>query len=83
MIRKAIRGHIENNKALENLLPLVKGNMGFVFVKDDCPLLKKVITESRVSNSLKNFRKLEVRFGLIFLIFLDCCSRKSWIYCPS
>jgi len=33
MIRKAIRGHIENNKHLEALLPHVKGNIGFSLLK--------------------------------------------------
>merc|ERR1712071_199983 len=33
MIRKAIRGHLENNPGLEKLLPHIKGNVGFVFTK--------------------------------------------------
>merc|ERR1711911_566767 len=33
MIRKAIRGHLETNPALERLLPHIKGNVGFVFTK--------------------------------------------------
>jgi len=35
MIRKAIRGHIENNKNLEAILPYVRENIGFVFAKGD------------------------------------------------
>lgn len=35
MMRKAIRGHIENNPQLEKLLPCLKGNVGFVFTKGD------------------------------------------------
>jgi large subunit ribosomal protein LP0 len=35
MMRKAIRGHLENNQALEKLLPYIKGNVGFVFTKGD------------------------------------------------
>jgi len=31
MIRKAIRGHLQKNPALEKLLPYVVGNVGFVF----------------------------------------------------
>jgi large subunit ribosomal protein LP0 len=53
MIRKAIRGHIENNKNLEALLPHVKGNIGFVFVKDDLSFVKKVITDNKVSAPAK------------------------------
>jgi len=53
MIRKAIRGHIENNKKLENLLPLVFGNIGFVFAKDDLSDVKKKITELRVAAPAK------------------------------
>jgi len=53
MIRKAIRGHIENNKALENLLPHVRGNIGFVFVKDDLQFAKKVIQENKVAAPAK------------------------------
>jgi len=53
MIRKAIRGHIENNKALEALLPLVRGNIGFVFVKDDLAYVRKVISENKVAAPAK------------------------------
>jgi large subunit ribosomal protein LP0 len=53
MIRKAIRGHIENNKALEALLPHVRGNIGFVFCKDDIQSVKKVINELKVAAPAK------------------------------
>jgi len=49
MIRKAIRGHIQNNPKLEALLPQVKGNVGFVFVKEELGYVKKVIAENRVA----------------------------------
>ncbi|MCM8651734.1 50S ribosomal protein L10, partial [Lactiplantibacillus sp. E932] len=35
MMRKAIRGHLENNPSLERLLPHIRGNVGFVFTKED------------------------------------------------
>lgn len=35
MMRKAIRGHLENNPDLERILPHIKGNIGFVFTKGD------------------------------------------------
>jgi large subunit ribosomal protein LP0 len=53
MIRKAIRGHVENNKALEQLLPLIRGNVGFVFCKDDLQAVKKVITDLKVAAPAK------------------------------
>jgi len=49
MIRKAIRGHAQNNPALEALLPLVRGNIGFVFVKDDLTSVKKILLENKVA----------------------------------
>jgi len=54
MIRKAIRGHIENNKNLENLLPHVRGNIGFVFAKDDLPEVKKRLTDLKVAAPAKS-----------------------------
>jgi len=53
MIRKAIRGHLENNKSLESLLPHVRGNIGFVFCKDDLSFVKKVISENKVAAPAK------------------------------
>jgi len=48
MIRKAIRGHVQNNPNLEALLPHVKGNIGFVFTKGDLNDIRKRILENRV-----------------------------------
>jgi len=48
MIRKAIRGHATNNQALELLLPLVWGNVGFVFAKGDLAEIKKILATNRV-----------------------------------
>jgi len=53
MIRKAIRGHALNNPALENLLPLVRGNIGFVFCKGDLAEVKKVLQSKRVEATAK------------------------------
>jgi len=49
MIRKAIRGHAQNNAALEAILPHVRGNVGFVFTKGDLNDIKKVVAENVVS----------------------------------
>jgi large subunit ribosomal protein LP0 len=48
MIRKAIRGHLENNAQLEKLLPHIKGNVGFVFTKGDLVEIRDKLTESKV-----------------------------------
>jgi len=53
MIRKAIKGHIENNKSLEVLLPLIKGNVGFVFAKDDLAGIKKILLANKISAPAK------------------------------
>lgn len=48
MIRKAIRGHLDNNPALERLLPHIKGNVGFVFTKEDLTEVREKIIENKV-----------------------------------
>lgn len=53
MIRKAIRGHIENNPKLEVILSHVRGNVGFVFCKDDLQGVKKAITSLKVAAPAK------------------------------
>jgi len=53
MIRKVIRGHLENNKALESLLPLIRGNVGFIFVKDELSAVSKIVEESKVAAPAK------------------------------
>jgi len=49
MIRKAIRGHLENNPSLERLLPHVKGNVGFVFTKGDLVSVRDDILANKVA----------------------------------
>jgi large subunit ribosomal protein LP0 len=48
MIRKAIRGHLENNPALEKILNHIKGNVGFVFTRDDLVDVRDRILENKV-----------------------------------
>jgi large subunit ribosomal protein LP0 len=48
MMRKAIRGHLENNASLEKLLPHIKGNVGFVFTKGDLAEVREKLLESKV-----------------------------------
>lgn len=49
MMRKAIRGHMESNPNLEKLLPHIKGNVGFVFTKEDLTDVRGKILENRVA----------------------------------
>ncbi|ESO03387.1 hypothetical protein HELRODRAFT_185645 [Helobdella robusta] len=53
MMRKAIRGHIENNPALEKLLPHIKGNIGLVFTKGELTDVRKIIEENKVAAPAK------------------------------
>lgn len=53
MMRKAIRGHLENNPDLEKLLPYIKGNVGFVFTKGDLPDIRTIIMDNKVAAPAK------------------------------
>jgi len=53
MIRKAIRGQAQNNAMLENILPHVWGNVGFIFTKGDLNEIKTVVVEHRVAAPAK------------------------------
>lgn len=48
MIRKAIKGHLENNPGLEKLLPHVRGNVGFVFTKDELTDIRELLLKNKV-----------------------------------
>lgn len=48
MMRKAIRGHLEENSNLEKLLQHIKGNVGFVFTKGDLVEVRDKLMESKV-----------------------------------
>lgn len=48
MMRKAIRGHLEQNPALEKLLPHIRGNVGFVFTKDDLGSIRDALLSNKV-----------------------------------
>ncbi|CAJ0594566.1 unnamed protein product [Cylicocyclus nassatus] len=47
MIRKAIRGHLGKNPALEKLLPYIVRNVGFVFTKEDLGEIRSKLLENR------------------------------------
>ncbi|XP_060925512.1 large ribosomal subunit protein uL10 isoform X1 [Limanda limanda] len=53
MMRKAIRGHLENNPALEKLLPHIKGNVGFVFTKEDLAEVRDLLLFNKVPASAR------------------------------
>lgn len=53
MMRKAIRGHVETNPDLEKLLPYVKGNIGFVFTKQELKEVRDVIQSNKVAAPAK------------------------------
>jgi len=53
MIRRAIRTNINRNKLWENLLPLVYGNVGMVFTKEDLRSIRDLVQSLRVPASAK------------------------------
>lgn len=53
MMRKAIRGHLENNPQLERLLPHLKGNIGFVFTKGELTEIRDKVLTHRVAAPAK------------------------------
>jgi large subunit ribosomal protein LP0 len=48
MMRKAIRGHLENSPGLERLLPVIKNNVGFVFTKEDLTEVRTLLLDNKV-----------------------------------
>ena len=48
MMRKAIRGHLDQNPALEKILPHIKGNVGFVFTKEDLVAIRDALLDNKV-----------------------------------
>jgi large subunit ribosomal protein LP0 len=53
MIRKALRELIETNPVYEAILPLVRGNVGFVFTKGDLNHVRSKLLEYRVGAPAK------------------------------
>jgi large subunit ribosomal protein LP0 len=48
MMRKAIRGHLGQNPKLEQLLPHIVGNVGFVFTKEELIDVRDMLLENKV-----------------------------------
>merc|ERR1719337_668739 len=53
MMRKAIRGHMENNPNLERLLPHIKNNVGFVFTKEELVNVRDLLLANKVKAPAK------------------------------
>jgi len=53
LIRKAVRGYVQNDPRLESLLPHISGRVGFVFVKDDLLEVKKILLDHKVTGPAK------------------------------
>jgi len=53
MMRKAIRGHLENNPSLERLLPHIKNNCGFVFTKEELVHVRDLLLANKVKAPAK------------------------------
>jgi len=49
MVRRAIRGFINDFPEYERLLPYVKGNVGFVFTNDDLKVVREKIVSNKVA----------------------------------
>lgn len=48
MMRKAIKQHMETNPALEKILPHIRGNVGFVFTREDLVDIRDKILSNKV-----------------------------------
>lgn len=53
IIRKVVRDLAEKDSKLEALLPLIKGNMGFVFTNEDLNEIRKVVTSYKLPAAAK------------------------------
>jgi large subunit ribosomal protein LP0 len=53
LIRKVLRGLIQENPEYEKLLPVVRGNVGFVFTNSDLKEIREKITSNRVKAPAK------------------------------
>nr|XP_002128891.1 60S acidic ribosomal protein P0 [Ciona intestinalis] len=49
MMRKAIKGHLNNNPDLERLLPHIRGNVGLVFTKEDLIETRDLLLANKVA----------------------------------
>lgn len=52
-MRKAIRGHLDQNPSLEKILPCIRGNVGFVFTSEDLTDIRDLIQANKVAAPAK------------------------------
>jgi len=53
LIRKCLRAHVETNPSLERLMPWIRGNIGFVFTKEDLRSVKDLVLANKVKAPAK------------------------------
>ena len=53
-IRKAIRGHLDQNPNLEKVIPHIRGNVGFVFTKEDLNDVREIIEANKVRDPVSS-----------------------------
>jgi large subunit ribosomal protein LP0 len=53
IMRKIVRQHADKNPKLEALLPLIKGNIGFVFCNEDLAGIRKEVIAERIPAAAK------------------------------
>jgi large subunit ribosomal protein LP0 len=53
MVRRAIRNILADNPQYERILPLVRGNIGFVFTSGDLKDVRDIITANKVAAPAK------------------------------
>ena len=53
MIRRVFRNNLEKYPYLEEVLPLIRGNLGFVFTKEDLSEIKDLLTTNKVEAPAK------------------------------
>merc|ERR1711978_215692 len=53
MMRKVIRGHLPNNPKLEALMNHIRGNVGFVFTKEDLVSIRDMLLANKVKAPAK------------------------------
>ena len=63
MIHKVIQGHLENNPALEKLLPHIQGNLGFVLTKQDLTEIRDMLLANKVRENQVDWRDLIINLA--------------------
>merc|ERR1712038_152223 len=71
MMRKAIRGHLSQNPKLEQLLPHIVGNVGFVFTKEELVDVRDLLLNNKV--------KAPARAGAIAPLDVTVPAQKHWL----